>query len=84
MLKLCLNLGGDQDIAYRFAVSQSTVSRYFNKWFDILYHKLSVFVSWPEREQLLKTMPTEFRKTFAKCAITIDCFGVFIERPISL
>ena len=60
VLKPCLNLGGDQDIAYRFAFSQSIVSRYFNKWHDILYHKLSVFVSWPEQEQLLKTMPTEF------------------------
>jgi len=36
-------------------IQQSTVSRYFNKWLDILYHKLSVFVSWPEREQPLKT-----------------------------
>ena len=34
LMKLRLNLG-DQDIAYRFAVSQSTVSRYFNKWLDI-------------------------------------------------
>ena len=83
LMKLRLNLG-DQDIAYKFAVSQSTVSRYFNKWLDILYHKLSVFVSWPEREQLLKTMPAEFRKTFAKCAIIIDCFEAFIERPTSL
>ena len=83
LMKLRLNLG-DQDIAYRFAVSQSTASRYFNKWLDILYHKLSVFVSWPEREQLLKTMPAEFRKTFAKCAIIIDCFEVFTERPTSL
>ena len=41
-------------------------------------------MSWPEREQLLKTMPAEFRKTFAKCAIIIDCFELFIERPMSL
>jgi len=41
-------------------------------------------VSWPEQEQLLKTMPTGFRKTFVKCAFIIDCFEVFIERPTSL
>ena len=29
-------------------------------------------------------MPAEFRKTFSKCAIMIDCFEVFIERPTSL
>ena len=58
--------------------------RYFYKWLDVLYNKLSVFVSWPEREQLLKTMPLEFRRNFRKCAIIIDCFEVFIERPASL
>ena len=53
LMKLHLNLG-NQDLAYRFGVHQSTVSRYFNKWLDILYNKLSVFITWPERELLLK------------------------------
>jgi len=44
LMKLRFNLG-DQDLAYRFGINQSTVSRYFNKWLDILYHKLSIFVS---------------------------------------
>ena len=38
----------------------------------------------PDREQLLKTMPTCLRRHFRKCAIIIDCFEVFIERPTSL
>ena len=83
LMKLCLNLG-NQDLAYRFGVHQSTVSRYFNRWLDILYTKLSAFVSWPERQVLLKTMPMEFRKKFRKCVIIIDCFEVFIEWPTSL
>ena len=49
LMKLRLNLG-DQDLAYRFGVHQSTVSRYFNKWLDVLHHKLFVFVSWPGRD----------------------------------
>ena len=83
LMKLRLNLG-DQDLAYRFGIHQSTVSRYFSKWLDILYHKLSVFVNWPEQEELLRTMPVDFRKDFGKCVIIIDCFEVFIERPTSL
>ena len=83
LMKLRLNLG-DQDLAYRFGIHQSTVSRYFNKWLDVLYKKLSVFVCWPERDQLMKTMPMEFRSNFRKCVIIIDCFEVFIERPTSL
>lgn len=83
LMKLRLNLG-NQDLAYRFGVHQSTVSRYFNRWLDILYTKLSAFVSWPERQVLLKTMPMEFCKKFRKCAIIIDCFEIFIEWPTSL
>ena len=83
LMKLRLNLGC-QDLGYRFGVHYSTVSRYFCKWLDVLYNRLSVFISWPERDQFLKTMPLEFRKNFRKCAIIIDCFEIFIERPTSL
>ena len=44
LIKLRLNLG-DQDLAYQFGIHQSTVSRYFNKWLDVLYEKLSLFAS---------------------------------------
>ena len=83
LIVLRLNLG-DQDLAYRFGIHQSTVSRYFNKWLDVLYEKFALFVSWPKRDQLMKTMPAEFRNNFRKCVIIIDCFEVFTERPTSL
>ena len=83
VVKLRLNIG-DQDLAYRFGINQFTVSRCVARWLDILYTKLSPLIYWPDREQLLKTMPTCFRCHFRKCAIIIDCFEVFIERPTSL
>jgi len=83
LMKLRLNLG-DQDLSYRFGVCQSTISRYFSRWMDVLYIKLSCLVRWPERGELMKTMPTEFRKHFQKCVVIIDCFEIFIERPSSL
>ena len=83
LMKLRLNLG-DQDLAYRFNVSQATVSRYFAKWVDIMYIRLKPLIKWPSREELLKTMPTEFRASFRKCVVIIDCFEIFIERPTSL
>ena len=82
LMKLRLNLG-DQDLAYRFQITQPTVSRYCNRWMDVLYTCLSCLVTWPEREELMKTMPIEFRKHFRKCVVIIDCFEVFIERPTS-
>ena len=82
LMKLHLNLG-DQDLAYRFQVTQSTVSRYFNRWIDVLYTCFSCLITWPERDELMKTMPMEFRKHFRKCVVIIDCFEIFIERPTS-
>ena len=51
---------------------------------DVLYTKLSYLIQWPERGELIKTMPTEFRKHFQKCVVIIDCFEIFIEHPTSL
>ena len=83
LIKLRLNLG-DQDLAYRFAISQPSVSRYIAKWLDLLSIKLDFLIHWPDRQELIKTMPTDFRKHFKKCVIITDCFEVFIERPTSL
>ena len=83
LLKLRLNTG-DVDLAFRFGISQTTVSRYIHKWVDILYNRLQFLIHWPERPDLMKTMPSDFRKHFKKCVLIIDCFEVFIERPASL
>jgi len=85
LVMMCLHLNvGVQDLGYRFDIHPSTVCRYFSKWLDVLYTKLHCFINWPERDTLLKTMPMVFRKAFKKCAVIIDCFEIFIERPISL
>ena len=83
LVKLRLSLG-DQDLSYRFGISQATVSNYFGAWIDVMYTRLSSLISWPERSELMKTMPSEFRKHFRKCVVIIDCFEIFIERPTSL
>ena len=83
LTKLRLNLG-DQDLAYRFGINQSTVSRYFKKWVNVMYIRLCPLVKWPGREELMKTMPVDFRKNFQHCVIIIDCFEVFMERPTAL
>ena len=83
LMKLRHNFG-DADLGYRFGVDKSTVSRYFSKWLELLYVKLSFLIMWPNREELLKTMPLEFRRHFRQCVIIIDCFEIFIERPTAL
>lgn len=82
LMKLWLNLG-DQDLTYRFNISQPTVSRYSNKWFEILYIRLKPLMKWPNHDELIKTMPMDFRVNFQKCVLIIDCFEIFTitERP---
>ena len=46
LMKLRLNLF-DSDLAYRFRISQATVSRYFSKWIDIMFDRLKFLVRWP-------------------------------------
>ena len=82
LMKLRLNLG-DQYLAYQFGVHNSTISRYFKKWVNVMYMRLKPLIKWPGRGELLKTMPVLFRKSFRTCVI-IDCFEIFIERPTSL
>ncbi|KAK3605553.1 hypothetical protein CHS0354_013194 [Potamilus streckersoni] len=85
LMRLKLNLSL-QDIAYRFQVSTSIVSRTFKKnVIHVLYVRLKPLLFWSEREELQLTMPMEFWKDFGgKVAVIIDCFEIFIQRPKSL
>ena len=76
LMRLRLNLP-IQDLAYRFCVSTSTVSRLF-----LMFHRMKPLVFWPSREELRRTMPMCFREKFGtKVAVVIDCFEVFTDRP---
>ena len=84
LMKLKLN-SPFQDLAFRFGISVSTVSRVFDKWIDAMSTRLQFLIMWPAREELRKTMPLAFKRNFGdKVAVIIDCFEIFIERPSSL
>ena len=84
LLKLRHNLSS-QDLAYRFDVHASTISRILLKWLTLMDIRLRPLIMWPERENLRKTTPECFRAGFGdKVAVIIDCFEVFIERPSNL
>ena len=59
LMKLHLNIPF-QDLAYRFELSLSSVSRIFTSWIIAMDLRLSCFIHWPDREQLWKTMPMCF------------------------
>ncbi|XP_072027872.1 uncharacterized protein [Amphiura filiformis] len=83
-MRLRLNLS-ECDLAYRFDVAQSTISRTFHLTLDVLFTRLNHLIVWPEREQLRLTMPMQFREHFGvRVACIIDCFEIFIDRPSNL
>ena len=84
LLRLRFNLSV-QFLSYEFSVSLSSVSRIVNGVIDVMYIRMQPFVFWPDRMTLRKTMPMQFRKHFGtRCAVILDCFEVFIERPSNL
>ena len=88
-LILCLmrlRLGsGLIDLADRFQISKSTASTTFHEVLEVLFVRTKSMVYWPERPELVMSMPMSFRVKFGtKITTIIDCFELFIERPGNL
>ena len=71
----------DEDIAFRFGVHQSTVSRSFHKVLDAINARITHLIKWPYRKTLRETLPSSFRMFFKKACVIIDCTEIFIEQP---
>ena len=61
LMELRLNLLQD-DIAERFRVSQSVVSRIISQWLDFMEEKMRCYVPWLTRETIQATMPQSFKE----------------------
>ena len=83
LMKLRLNLF-DEDLAQRFGIHSSTVSRNFHRVLDVAFEATSSLIKWLERDVLRLTMPLSFRRFFKTCCVIIDCTEIFIERPSDL
>uniref|UniRef100_A0A672YAS2 DDE Tnp4 domain-containing protein n=1 Tax=Sphaeramia orbicularis TaxID=375764 RepID=A0A672YAS2_9TELE len=83
LMKLRLNLSEDF-LGYLFGIHQSTVSRVFRRWINVMASRLHPLILWPEREDLRRSLPMCFQKFFKNCVGIIDCFELFIERPSDL
>ena len=75
LIKLRLN-PRERDIACRFGIAVSTVSKYFITWISFLYHHLSELQWAPTVEQVKRTLPQEFREKFSDTYAIIDATEV--------
>ena len=46
--------------------------------------RLEFLIHWPQREQLIKNMPSCFQEHFKQCIVILDCFEIFSETPTDL
>ena len=75
LMKLGLNLK-DQDLGYRFNISQSTVNAIFTKWINAMYFRTKNLILFPDKETVLQIIPPVFKKHFPNLRCIIDCSEV--------
>ena len=80
MIRLRLGLM-EQDIAYRFNISQSTVSRIIITWINFMYLQFKDLPLWPKKEVVTSYMPQVFKEQYPSTRVIIDATEIFIEQP---
>lgn len=83
LVKLRLNLR-QKDLAYRFGISTTVVSRYITTWICFLYHHLSEIEWMPSIDQVSGTLPHAFKDKFPSTYAIIDGSEIFMETPSDL
>jgi len=72
------------DLAHRFGVSQTTVSRIIMTWINLLYHNLKGLERYPPWHVVKNHMPDAFKEQYPNTRLIIDATEFGIERPSSL
>ncbi|KAL3186660.1 hypothetical protein MRX96_026817 [Rhipicephalus microplus] len=82
LMRLRLGLDG-LDLAYRFGVSTSTVSRIWVTWLDFLDNRLCQVPTWMPPHLCDKYRPQAFTdKGYTTVDGILDCTEIFIETPL--
>ena len=72
-----------QDLADRFGISTSLVSRICITWINLLYFELKDLFPFPTQELVRKNMPKEFAQ-YPTTRIILDCTELFIQWPSAM
>ena len=81
LVKLRLNIK-ERDLAQRFGVSTSTVSRYFITWVTFLYSHLREIDWMPDPQQVKITLPYIFRERYPTTYLIIDAAKFFLKHLV--
>ena len=71
----------EEDLAHRFGVHQTTVSRTFTSWMEALDACILEVDFWPSKADIQAQMPDIFREQYPTTQCIIDCAEIFTEKP---
>ena len=69
------------NLAFRFRISQSTVSRIIITWISFLYAKFKDISLWPSKQRINHFMPQLFKEFSPTTRCIIDATELFIQTP---
>ena len=72
-----------EDLAVRYNMSTSNISRILITWYDFLHTQFRQIPIWGTRETINKTMPKCFKMLYPNTRVILDCSEIFIEVPSS-
>ena len=73
-----------EDMAVRFGISTSSITRIIISWVNYIYLKLGNLNIRPSPDEVLRYMPDSMRQKYPNAAWIIDAFEIQTERPSSL
>jgi hypothetical protein len=71
----------ERDLAFRFQISQSTVSRIIITWINFIYSKFKDISLWPCKQQVDDYMPQLFKEFYPTTRCIIDATELLIQTP---
>lgn len=74
----------NKDIAFRFNVSETAISKILRNLLPIMAQTLKPIIKWPTRKAILRKMPKCFKRKYRQCLCIIDCTEIFIDIPNNL
>ena len=74
----------DGELAEKFNISLSTVSRIIINWANLLYVILGSRKIWPSQAQVKKYLSADFKKYFPNTRVILDCTEICTRNPSSL
>ena len=71
----------EEDLAYRFGISQPTVSRIITTWINFLFLKFKEIPLWPPIELVKSNMPNQFKNMYPSTRVILDATEIYIDQP---